>query len=63
MTTEMVNVTIDGMSLQVAKGTMVIEAAKQAGVLVPHVQSADDAAAVVKAARVRPGAAPRPALV
>jgi NADH-quinone oxidoreductase subunit G len=36
MATEMVNVTIDGMQVQVPKGTMVIEAAKQAGVVVPH---------------------------
>jgi NADH-quinone oxidoreductase subunit G len=36
MTAELVNVTIDGMALQVPKGTSIIEAAKQAGVLVPH---------------------------
>jgi NADH-quinone oxidoreductase subunit G len=36
VTTEMVSVTIDGVPLQVAKGTMIIEAAKQAGVLIPH---------------------------
>jgi NADH-quinone oxidoreductase subunit G len=33
---DLVNVTIDGMPLSVPKGTMLIEAAKQAGVLVPH---------------------------
>jgi NADH-quinone oxidoreductase subunit G len=32
----LVSVTIDGMTLQVPKGTSIIEAAKQAGVLVPH---------------------------
>ena len=36
MAEELVNLTIDGMSVSVPKGTMVIEAAKQAGVLVPH---------------------------
>jgi NADH-quinone oxidoreductase subunit G len=36
MADEHVNVTIDGMALSVPKGTMIIEAAKQAGVLVPH---------------------------
>jgi NADH-quinone oxidoreductase subunit G len=36
MADELVNVTIDGMPLSVPKGTMIIEAAKQAGVLVPH---------------------------
>jgi NADH-quinone oxidoreductase subunit G len=36
MTAELVNVTIDGMTVQVPKGTSIIEAAKQAGVLVPH---------------------------
>ncbi|HEY7684016.1 MAG TPA: 2Fe-2S iron-sulfur cluster-binding protein [Gemmatimonadales bacterium] len=36
MTQELVSVTIDGMTLQVPKGTSIIEAAKQAGVLVPH---------------------------
>ena len=36
MSNDMVSVTIDGVPLQVAKGTMIIEAAKQAGVLVPH---------------------------
>jgi NADH-quinone oxidoreductase subunit G len=36
MTAELVNVTIDGMSVQVPKGTSIIEAAKRAGVLVPH---------------------------
>ncbi|MGN6393719.1 MAG: 2Fe-2S iron-sulfur cluster-binding protein, partial [Gemmatimonadales bacterium] len=36
MADELVNVTIDGMSLAVPKGTTIIEAAKQAGVLVPH---------------------------
>src|SRR4051812_48181868 len=36
MSDELLNVTIDGVPIQVAKGTMVIEAAKQAGVLVPH---------------------------
>jgi NADH-quinone oxidoreductase subunit G len=33
---ELVNVTIDGMQIAVPKGTSIIEAAKQAGVLVPH---------------------------
>ena len=33
---ELVTVTIDGMQVAVPKGTMVIEAAKQAGILVPH---------------------------
>jgi NADH-quinone oxidoreductase subunit G len=36
MADDLVNVTIDGMQLAVPKGTMVIEAAKQAGLLVPH---------------------------
>ena len=36
MADELVNLTIDGMPVSVPKGTMVIEAAKQAGVLVPH---------------------------
>ena len=36
MSTDMVSVTIDGVPIQVAKGTMIIEAAKQAGVVVPH---------------------------
>src|SRR5215204_5690429 len=36
MADELVNVTIDGMQIAVPKGTMVIEAAKQAGLLVPH---------------------------
>ena len=36
MSTERVSVTIDGVPVQVAKGTMIIEAAKQAGVVVPH---------------------------
>ena len=36
MTLELVTVTIDGTQLQVPKGTSIIEAAKQAGVLVPH---------------------------
>ena len=36
MADELVNVTIDGMPLAVPKGTSIIEAAKQAGVLVPH---------------------------
>src|SRR5688500_20375905 len=36
MSTELVNVTIDGMAIRVPKGTTIIEAAKQAGVLVPH---------------------------
>ena len=36
MADDQVNVTIDGMPLSVPKGTMIIEAAKQAGVLVPH---------------------------
>jgi len=33
---ELVNLTVDGVPLSVPKGTLVIEAAKQAGVLVPH---------------------------
>ncbi len=33
---ELVNVTIDGVAVSVPKGTTIIEAAKQAGVLVPH---------------------------
>jgi NADH-quinone oxidoreductase subunit G len=36
MSLDLVNVTIDGMTVQVPKGTSIIEAAKQAGVLVPH---------------------------
>ena len=36
MADDLVNVTIDGMQLSVPKGTSIIEAAKQAGVLVPH---------------------------
>jgi NADH-quinone oxidoreductase subunit G len=36
MADELVSVTIDGIGVQVPKGTMIIEAAKQAGVLVPH---------------------------
>jgi NADH-quinone oxidoreductase subunit G len=36
MAGESVNLTIDGMTIEVPKGTMLIEAAKQAGVLVPH---------------------------
>jgi NADH-quinone oxidoreductase subunit G len=36
MAPELVNVTIDGMQIAVPKGTSIIEAAKQAGVLVPH---------------------------
>ena len=36
MTQEMVTVTIDGAQVQVPKGTTIIEAAKQAGILVPH---------------------------
>ena len=36
MTEQLVNVTIDGALIQVAKGTTIIEAAKQAGVLIPH---------------------------
>ncbi|MGH7584736.1 MAG: 2Fe-2S iron-sulfur cluster-binding protein, partial [Gemmatimonadales bacterium] len=34
--TDLVNLTIDGAPVSVPKGTMLIEAAKQAGVLVPH---------------------------
>ena len=34
--TDLVSVTIDGMTVQVPKGTTIIEAAKRAGVLVPH---------------------------
>ena len=33
---ELLNLTIDGVRVSVPKGTLVIEAAKQAGVLVPH---------------------------
>src|SRR3954471_1094468 len=36
MADELVNVTIDGVPIAVPKGTAIIEAAKQAGVLVPH---------------------------
>src|SRR5438309_11561465 len=36
MADELVNLTIDGTALSVPKGTLLIEAAKQAGVLVPH---------------------------
>ena len=36
MADELVNVTIDGMQIAVPKGTSIIEAAKQAGILVPH---------------------------
>jgi NADH dehydrogenase/NADH:ubiquinone oxidoreductase subunit G len=36
MADDLVNVTIDGMQIAVPKGIMVIEAAKQAGLLVPH---------------------------
>jgi len=36
MSGELVTVTINGVPVQVAKGTMIIEAAKHAGVLVPH---------------------------
>src|SRR4026208_2287425 len=36
MSQEMVTVTIDGMTVSVPKGTTIIEAAKQAGALVPH---------------------------
>ena len=36
MTQELVTVTIEGAQVQVPKGTTIIEAAKQAGVLVPH---------------------------
>jgi NADH-quinone oxidoreductase subunit G len=36
MADELVNVTIDGVQIAVPKGTTIIEAAKQAGVLVPH---------------------------
>src|SRR6266498_586435 len=36
MADELVNVTIDGVPVSVPKGTPIIEAAKQAGVLVPH---------------------------
>jgi NADH-quinone oxidoreductase subunit G len=34
--TDLVSVTIDGMTVQVPKGTSIIEAAKQAGILIPH---------------------------
>jgi len=33
---DLVNLTIDGVPVSVPKGTMIIEAAKQAGVLIPH---------------------------
>src|SRR5947207_11403713 len=36
MADSVVNLTIDGMPVSVPPGTLVIEAAKQAGVLVPH---------------------------
>jgi NADH-quinone oxidoreductase subunit G len=36
MSTDMVTVTIEGIAVTVPKGTSIIEAAKQAGVLVPH---------------------------
>ncbi|MEP7175557.1 MAG: 2Fe-2S iron-sulfur cluster-binding protein [Gemmatimonadales bacterium] len=36
MTDELVTLTIDGMPVSVPKGTSIIEAAKQAGILVPH---------------------------
>jgi NADH-quinone oxidoreductase subunit G len=36
MADELVNVTIDGLPVRVPKGTTIIEAAKMAGVLVPH---------------------------
>ena len=36
MSADLVNVTIDGVLVSVPKGTTIIEAAKQAGVLVPH---------------------------
>src|ERR1700694_2554058 len=36
MADELVNLTVDGGPISVPKGTLVIEAAKQAGVLVPH---------------------------
>jgi NADH-quinone oxidoreductase subunit G len=36
MADDLVNVTIDGAPLSVPKGTTIIEAAKQAGILVPH---------------------------
>ena len=36
MTQELVTVTIEGAQVQVPKGTTIIEAAKQAGILVPH---------------------------
>jgi len=36
MPDELVNLTIDGAAVSVPRGTLVIEAAKQAGVLVPH---------------------------
>src|SRR5262245_55192216 len=36
MADDLVTVTIEGIQIAVPKGTMIIEAAKQAGVLVPH---------------------------
>ena len=36
MADELINLTVDGVRVSVPKGTLVIEAAKQAGVLVPH---------------------------
>ena len=36
MSQDLVTVTIDGLPVAVPKGTTIIEAAKQAGVMVPH---------------------------
>jgi NADH-quinone oxidoreductase subunit G len=36
MAADLINLTVDGVPVSVPKGTLVIEAAKQAGVLVPH---------------------------
>ena len=36
MTTEQVRLTIDGIPISVPKGTLVIEAARRVGVMVPH---------------------------
>ena len=35
-TKKMVTVTIDGIGVQVPEGTLVIEAARQVGVMIPH---------------------------
>ena len=35
-TSQMVRITIDGMTVHVPKGTLVIEAARRVGVMIPH---------------------------